>query len=92
MISVYRPPSHNSEYCLYKLDKSYFLVSYNNHVIICDFNLESTNGLLKNFINSKALYNLTKVDTYFKDKGTCIDLILTNRKYSFKNINTFERG
>ena len=85
VISVYRPPSQNSEYFLNELDKmiDYSSVSYGNHVIIGDFNLEPSTGLLKNFMNSNALYNLIKVDTCFKGKGTCIDLILTNRKYSF---------
>ena len=93
-MSVYRPPSQNSEYFLNELDKmiDYFSVSYDNHVIIGDFNLEPSAGLLKNFMKSNALYNLIKVDTCFKGKGTCIDLILTNRKYSFKNTNTFETG
>ena len=68
----------------------YFSVSYVNHVIIGDCNLDPTNALLKNFMNSDALYNLIQVDTCFKDKGTCIDFILTNRKCSFKNTNTFE--
>ena len=43
-------------------------------------------------MNSNALYNLIKVDTSFKCKGTCIDLVLTSRKYSFKNSNTFGTG
>ena len=43
-------------------------------------------------MNKNAFYNLIKVTTSFKGKGTCIDLILTNRKYSFKNTNTFETG
>ena len=70
----------------------YFSVSYNNHVVISDLNLEPSTGLLKNIMNNNALYNLIKVDRCFKGKGTCIDLILTNRKYSFKNTNTFETG
>ena len=72
----------------------YFSVSYDNHVIIGHFNLEPSTGLLKNFINSKQrLVQLKqlKVGMCFKGKGTCIDLILTNRKYSFKN-NAFETG
>ena len=90
-MSVYGPPTQNSEYFLNELDKmiDYFSVSYDNHVIIGDFNLEPSTGLLKNFMNGNALYNLIKVDTCFKGKGTCIDLILSNRKYSFKNTNTF---
>ena len=70
----------------------YFSVSYGNHVFIGDFNLEPSTGLLKNFMNSNALSSLIKVDTCFKGKGTRLDLILTNRKYSFKNTNTFETG
>ena len=70
----------------------YFSVSYDNHVIMGDFNLEPSTVLLKHFMNKNAFYNLIKVSTSFKGKGTCIDLILTNRKYSFKNTNTFETG
>ena len=90
VISVYRPPSQNSEYFLHELYKmiDYFSVSYDNHVIIDDFNLEPSTGLLKNFMNSNVLYNLINVDMCFKDKRACIDLILSNRKYSFKNTNT----
>ena len=58
----------------------YFSVSYDNHVIIGDFNLELSTVLLKHFMNSNALYNLIKVNSCFKGKRTCIDLIFTNRK------------
>ena len=67
-------------------------ISYDSHVVIVDFNLDSSTGLLKHFMNSNALYNLIKVNTCFKGKEACIDLILTNWKYSFKNINTIETG
>ena len=94
VISVYRPPSQNSEYFLNELDKmiDFFSVSYDNHVFMDDFNLELSTGLLKNFMNRNTLYNLIKVDTCFKSKGTCTDFILTNRKYSFKITKTFETG
>ena len=63
VISVYRRPSQNSEYFLNELDKmtDYFSVSYDNHVIIGDFNLDPSTGLLKHFMNSNALHNLIKV-------------------------------
>ena len=63
VISVYRPPSQKSEYFLNELDKmsDYFSVSYDNHVIIGDFNLDPSTGLLKHFMNSNALHNLIKV-------------------------------
>ena len=70
----------------------YFPVSYGNHVVKGDFNLETSTRLLKHLMNSNALYNLIKVNTCFKGNRTCIDLILTNWKYSFKNTNTFETG
>ena len=86
--------SQNSEYFLNELNKiiDYFSVSYDNHIIIGHFNLEPSAVLSKHFMNSNALFNAIEVNTCFKSKGTCIDLILTNRKYSFKNTNTFETG
>ena len=80
VISVYRPPSQKSEYFFNELDKmiNYYSVSYDNHVIAGDFNLEPSTARLKHFMNNNALYNLIKVNMCFKGKGTCIDLILTN--------------
>ena len=44
------------------------------------------------FLNEHDLINLIKNDTCFKGEGSCIDLILTNRKFSFKNSTSFEIG
>ena len=70
VISVYRPPSQIREYFLNELNKmiDYFSVSYDNHVIKGDFNLESSTGLLKHFMTSNALYNLIKVIRVLKAK------------------------
>ena len=35
---------------------------------------------------------MIKSETCFKGKGSCIDLILTNRKFSLKNSTSFETG
>ena len=43
-------------------------------------------------MHSFNLYNLTKSYTWFIWSGSCIDLILTNKKYCFKHTSTFERG
>ena len=43
-------------------------------------------------MNNQNLFNLVKSNTCFKGKGSCIDLILTNRKYSFKNTCSVETG
>ena len=61
-------------------------------MIIGDFNLEPHDKRLGYFLNSNNLVNLVKTNTYFKGSGSCIDLILTNRKYSFKNTTSYETG
>ena len=57
-----------------------------------DFNLEPHDKRLGYFLNSNNLVNLVKTNTCFKGSGSCIDLILTNRKYSFKNTTSYETG
>ena len=94
MISIYRPPSHNSEYFLNNLTKmiDLFADTYDNYLIMGDFNMEPSDPPLKAFLNSNNLYNLIKSNTCFKGKGSCIDLFLTNRKYSFKCSDSYETG
>ena len=41
-------------------------------------------------MNNENFINLVKGNTYFKRKGSCIDLILTNGKYSFKYTSSTE--
>ena len=52
--------------------------------------MEPKNPKLASFMNSFNLHNLIKSNTCFKGNGSCIDLILTNRKYCFKHTSTFE--
>ena len=54
--------------------------------------MEPKNPKLASFMHSFNLYNLIKSNTCFKGSGSCIDLILTNRKYCFKHTSTFETG
>ena len=42
------------------------------------------------FLNEHDLINLIKNNACFKRAGSCIDLILTNRKFSLKNSTSFE--
>ena len=48
--------------------------------------------VLASFMHSFKLYNLIKSKTCFKGSGSCVDLILTNRKYCFKHTSTLETG
>ena len=58
-----------------------------------DFNMRVTDNNFQAFYESHDLYNLIKRKTCFKSiEGTCIDLISTNQKYSFKNSCTIETG
>ena len=69
-----------------------FADTYDNYLIVGDFNMEPSDPSLKAFLNSSNLYNLIKSSTCFKGKGSCIDLFLTNRKYSFKCSDSYETG
>ena len=65
---------------------------YNNKVVLGQFDLEPTNPVMINFMDSQNFTNLIENNTCFEGVGSCIDLILTNRKYCFKNILSYETG
>ena len=44
------------------------------------------------FMQFLNLLNIIKSNTCFKGNSTCIDLILTNRKYCFIHSSTFQTG
>ena len=94
VISIYRPPSQNSEYFLNNLTVmiDFFADTYDNYLIMGDFNIEQSDPSLKAFLNSNNLYNLINSNTCIKGKGSCIELFLTNRKYSFKFTGSYETG
>ena len=54
--------------------------------------MEPNKRMFKSFLDSNNLTNLIKTNTCFKGKGSSIDLILTNRKYSFKYKPSYETG
>ena len=54
--------------------------------------MEPNNRMSKSFLHSNNLTNLIKTNICFKGKGSSIDLILTNRKYSFKYTSSYETG
>ena len=94
MISIYYPLLQNSEYFLNSVTKiiDYFANTYDNHLILGYFNLEQTDSALMGFLESNSLTNLIKTNTCFKIECSCIDLILTNNKFSLKFTSTYETG
>ena len=68
--------------------------TYDNLVLLGDFNAEPEKESIAEFLNLYNLKNHVKQNTCFKnpDKPTCIDLILTNCPRSFQNMDTLEAG
>ena len=91
---MYWSPSQDSEFFLNSLTivLDHFTKTYDNYLIMGDFNLKPHDKRLGYFSNSNNLVNLVKTNTCFKGSGSCIDLILMNRKYFFKNTTSYETG
>ena len=71
----------------------YYSQSYKNIVSMGDFNTQPNDKNFQAFYQSHDLYNLIKNKTCFKSpSGTCIDLIFTNKKRSFKNTCAIDTG
>ena len=71
-----------------------YIESYDNLLVMGDFNSEITEDPMKNFCDTYNLKSLVKTPTCYKNprNPTCIDLILTNRHNCFQNSRTIETG
>ena len=88
VIAMYTPLSQCKNYFVTELSKILHKCrgSYENTVILGDFNMQPTNQILKTFLKDNSFVKLIKSNTCFKSKsGSCIDLILTNKPKSFQN-------
>ena len=95
IITVYNPHKKHGKVFLDNLSTliDFYLKKYENYIIIGDMNLEPSDTVMKEFIENYELYNLILKPTCFKSsRGTCIDLILTNKKSNFLTSDTFETG
>ena len=70
----------------------FFADTYDNYLIMGDFNREQNDPSLRAFLNSNNLYNLIKSNTCLHGKGSCIDLFLTHIRYLFKFSGSYETG
>ena len=93
-VSVYKRSSLNSQYIFDSLSEllEFHSSIYDNKVVFGDFNLEISHPVMISFMNDENFINLVKDNTCFRSKGSYIDLILTNRRYSFKHISSTETG
>ena len=68
--------------------------SYDNIILLGDFNVEPEEAKMTEFLNIYRLKNLVSQKTCFKnpENPSCIDQILTNCSPSFQNTGVFETG
>ena len=95
VIAIYTPPSQCKNYFITELTKMLDKCrgSYENTVILWDFNMQPTNQILKTFLEDNTFVNLIKSNTCFKSKpGSRIEFILTNKPKSFQNSGVMEIG
>ena len=93
-VCIYRPPAQNKQYLLENVSMiaDHYSSIYENHMFLGDFNMEPSSPILISFMQSLSIFNIIKSNTCLKGNDTCIDLILTNKKYCFKHSFTFETG
>ena len=70
------------------------VITYENILLIGDFNMEPNEEKMSEFMNIYNLKNLVNEKTCFKnpENPTCIDLLITNAPRSFNNTTVFETG
>ena len=93
-VSVYKQTSRNNQHICDSISKiqDFYSSIYDNKVVFGDFNLEILHPVMLSFMSNENLINPMKGNTCFESKGSCIDLILTNRRYSFKHTSSTKRG
>ena len=93
--SIYNAPSQKSKYFLWYLTNllEFYCTRYEKVIILGDFNIQTGNKVMQDFLQQHTFYKMMKQNTCFKgDGGSCIDLLITNSKFSFTTINFFQTG
>ena len=92
----YNPHKGNIQTFLMQLTPilDHYLCSYDNYLVIGDFNSEPDGEAMEEFCNNYNLTNLIKEPTCFKNplNPSSIDLMLTNRAGRFQDSHTIETG
>ena len=95
ILSIYRPPKQNFLYFLTNLTEAvdFYSRNYENILINGDFNAEPQDAKMKTFLDANTLHSHHNIKTCWKSaKGTCIDLILSNKKFSLQHTGASEIG
>ena len=93
-VGAYKPPDQSKTAFLESLSKnlSTYLDTYENILMLGDFNMTPGDKNMQPFADSFNLENLIKEPTCFKGSPSCIDLIITNRKPYCKKTCLIETG
>lgn len=96
LFGTYHPPSQNPTYYFSEIGKALdsYLATYDNYVLIGDFNREVNDTHMQDFMINYGLNSIVKDKTCFKNPNNpkCIDLFLTNKPRSFQHTTTFDTG
>ena len=89
-VCIYKPPLQNNQYFVSILSDflDFYSNEYDNKVVLGDFHLEPSSPSMLSFMDNQNFVSLIKNETFFKGSSSCIDLILTKRKYSLKNTSS----
>ena len=93
IFAIYRPPKLNINFFLDELTKGidFYSKDFSNIIIMGDFNAQPSD--ISEFLAENDLFCHTKNKTCFKSpQGTCIDLILSNKKFCLQNTGSFDSG
>ena len=71
----------------------FFSTQYKKVTILGDFNEEAEHKVMRDFFQEHTLYDMMKQNTRLKGDGSsCIDLLITNTKFSLIKTNSLETG
>ena len=93
-VCIYKPPLQNNQYFVSILNDllDFYSTENDNKLAIGDFELQSSSPSMLSFMDSQNFVSIIKNKTCFKGTSSCIDLILTTRKCSFKNHSSYQTG
>ena len=92
-LPIYQPPDQNLDYFLSFITDllDHYLTSYEDFVIMGDFNANESNPAMETFLKQHRCKNIIKGKTCYKSQGgSCIDLIITSRHNLHQFSHVFE--
>ena len=93
-VPIYRPETFNKSRFVDSISNvlDFYTKSYDNFLVVGDMNMEASDLEMTPLTKGHNLYSMIRSPTCFRNpKGRCIDLILTNKKYSFMHLLQIRR-